>query len=92
MRILTRGYGRGSKVVERVDPAGDAGRYGDEPLLLARRTGAPVYVGADRFRAGMLGERMPAGGTVVQLLDDGFQHRQLYRDLDIVLLTEKGCG
>ncbi len=89
VRILTRGYGRGAKVVERVDPAGDAGRYGDEPLLLARRTGLPVYVGADRFRAGMLGERMPAGGTVVQLLDDGFQHRQLYRDLDIVLLTRK---
>lgn len=100
VRILTRGYGRragygwGSRLVERVDPAGDAGRFGDEPVLLARRSGVPVYVGADRYRAGRLAEglrdeRFRGSRQVVYLLDDGFQHRQLKRDLDLVLLTRK---
>lgn len=89
VRILTRGYGRGSGKVERVDPAGDARRFGDEPMLLARRSGAPVYVGADRYKAGLLAESMPAEGRVVYLLDDGFQHRRLARDVDIVLLTRR---
>ncbi len=96
VRILTRGYGRGSKVVERVDPAGDAGRFGDEPLLLAQRSGVPVYVGADRYRAGLMAEAVEVGRrggrTVVYLLDDGFQHRRLKRDVDVVLLTRKDVG
>ncbi len=89
VRILTRGYGRESKRVERVDPAGDARLYGDEPMLLAQRSGAPVYVGADRYQAGLMARGNPEGKTVVYLLDDGFQHRQLQRDLDVVLLTRK---
>lgn len=89
VRILTRGYGRGSDEVERVDPGGDARRFGDEPMLLARRSGAPVYVAADRYEAGLLAEGLPAEGRVVHLLDDGFQHRRLARDLDIVLLTRR---
>lgn len=89
VRILTRGYKRTSKVVEQVDPEGDAARFGDEPLLLAQRSGVPVYVGADRYAAGLLSQATPSAGTVVHLLDDGFQHRQLARDLDIVLLTRK---
>ncbi len=89
VRILTRGYGRKSKQVQRVDPAGDARRYGDEPLLLAQRSGSPVYVGADRYRAGLMAQADAAGKKIVHLLDDGFQHRQLQRDLDIVLLTRK---
>ena len=89
VRILTRGYGRGRSEVERVDPAGDADRYGDEPVLLARRSGVPVYVGADRYRAGRMAEETPSKGAVVYLLDDGFQHQRLRRDLDVVLLTRK---
>lgn len=89
VRILTRGYGRESKRVERVDPDGDARIYGDEPVLLAQRSGVPVYVGTDRYRAGLLAEAIAGKQTVVHLLDDGFQHRQLERDLDIVLLTRK---
>ncbi|NYF79307.1 tetraacyldisaccharide 4'-kinase [Granulicella arctica] len=87
--VLSRGYGRGSGEVERVDPAGEAQRYGDEPLLIARRTGAPVYVGTDRYAAGLLAEREAISGKVVHLLDDGFQHRRLARSLDIVLLTQE---
>lgn len=92
VRILTRGYGRESGEVERVDPAGDARRYGDEPMLLAQRSGAQVFVGADRYRAGLMAESQPLERTVVHLLDDGFQHQQLARDLDIVLLTRRDLG
>jgi len=87
VRILTRGYRRGSSEVERVEPWGDARRYGDEPMLLAQKSGAPVYVGADRYKAGLMAEGEPSERRVVHLLDDGFQHRRLSRDLDIVLLT-----
>jgi tetraacyldisaccharide 4'-kinase len=90
--VLSRGYGRSSMATEGVDPAGDAQRYGDEPLLIARRAGVPVYVGASRYQAGLLAETQavsaPQPGILhaVHLLDDGFQHRQLHRDADIVLL------
>jgi tetraacyldisaccharide 4'-kinase len=85
--VLTRGYGRSSKKVERVDTAGDAERFGDEPLLIARAAGVPVYVGASRYEAGLLAEAEIAGeGRHVHLLDDGFQHRQLARDLEIVVI------
>ncbi len=87
VRILTRGYKRSSQLVERVDPAGDAERFGDEPLLLAQRSRLPIVVGADRYEAGLLAERSPSPARIVHLLDDGFQHRQLVRDLDLVLLT-----
>ena len=87
VRILTRGYKRSATEVERVDPAGDAARFGDEPLLLAQRSGIPVYVGADRYEAGLMAQRNPGDAMIVHLLDDGFQHRQIARDLDIVLLT-----
>ena len=89
--VLSRGYGRTSRAIERVDPSGDAERFGDEPLLIARRTGAPVFVGASRYEAGLLAEAEPAaqqGDPVarIHLLDDGFQHRQLARDVEIVVL------
>ena len=54
--VLSRGYGRSSKGVLRVDPAGPASRYGDEPLLLARTLAAPVYVGEERYLAGLAAE------------------------------------
>ena len=84
---MARGYGREGKAIERVDTEGDPARFGDEPVLLAKRSGLPVFVGADRYRAGLLAQELSATERVVYLLDDGFQHRQLARDLDIVLLT-----
>ncbi len=83
--VLSRGYGRQSTGVERVDPTGAAERYGDEPLLIARATNAPVYVGPSRYAAGVLAEES-VPGPGVHLLDDGFQHRALARDLDMVVL------
>jgi tetraacyldisaccharide 4'-kinase len=83
--VLSRGYGRSSHIVERVDSAGIAERFGDEPLLIVQATGVPVYVGANRYEAGQLAER-ELTHTGIHLLDDGFQHRQLARNLDIVLM------
>ena len=75
-----------TRTVERVDTAGSAERFGDEPLLIARSTGVPVYVGASRYEAGRAGGKRNGGAQGVHLLDDGFQHRQLARDLDIVVI------
>ena len=52
----------------------------------------PVYVGASRYEAGLLAESEMAGeGRHVHLLDDGFQHRQLARDVDIVVVHPSDC-
>ena len=83
--ILSRGYGRRTRGVLVVDPAGSAQEYGDEPLLLGRRLAVPVVVGEDRFAAGAAAENK--FGPQLHLLDDGFQHRRLARDFDIVLIT-----
>jgi tetraacyldisaccharide 4'-kinase len=88
--ILSRGYGRNSRGVLQVDPAGTASLYGDEPLLLARSLQAPVFVGEDRYEAGLAAEAFGRGGSAparLHILDDGFQHRRLHRDFDIVLLA-----
>ncbi len=83
--ILSRGYGRQSTGVRVVDPAGTSREFGDEPLLLSRRLGVPVFVGEDRYQAGLAAEEK--FGPQLHLLDDGFQHRGLARDFDIVLIT-----
>ena len=83
--VLSRGYGRTTKGVALVDPAGSARDFGDEPLLIARRLSVPVVVGEERYAAGMFAEKK--FGPQLHLLDDGFQHRSLARDFDIVLVT-----
>jgi tetraacyldisaccharide 4'-kinase len=85
--VLSRGYGRNSRGVLQVDPAGPASLYGDEPLLLARTLEAPVFVGEERYLAGLVAEAAPGNKARVHILDDGFQHRRLHRDFDIVLLA-----
>lgn len=83
--VLSRGYGRASRGAAIVDPAGSAREFGDEPLLIARRLQVPVLIAEERYQAGLLAEK--AHGPRLHLLDDGFQHRQLARDFDIVLIT-----
>lgn len=88
--VLTRGYGRKSRGVLLVDPGGLPEQFGDEPLLIARKLQVPVIVGEDRYEAGKFAEsRFCASkpGAQLHLLDDGFQHRALARDFDIVLVT-----
>ena len=83
--VLSRGYGRTTKGVLVVEPGGSARDFGDEPLLIARRLEVPVVVGEDRYAAGRAAEEK--FGARLHLLDDGFQHRALARDFDIVLVT-----
>jgi tetraacyldisaccharide 4'-kinase len=119
--VLSRGYGRQSHLAACVSPAGTADEFGDEPLLIAREAGVPVYVAPQRYDAGLLAEADPQpvdnepgapswrvlGARVgnlksqppfvpeenhppiVHLLDDGFQHRQLARDINILLLNRR---
>ncbi len=87
--VVTRGYGgRAGKGPLRVSdgsgPRLDPRVSGDEPYLLARSLpGAQVIAGSDRLAGAMAAA---AGGADVVVLDDGFQHRRLARDLDLVLL------
>jgi len=83
--VLSRGYGRRTKGVAVVDPSGSAADFGDEPLLIARRLEVPVVVGEQRYEAGIAAEAK--FGPQLHLLDDGFQHRELARDFDIVLVS-----
>ncbi len=88
--ILSRGYRRRTDVpgVTVVSDGqsilADLARSGDEPLMLARAVpGAVVCVGPDRYLSGVLAERRL--GATVHLLDDGFQHVALARDLDVLV-------
>ena len=88
--VLSRGYGRESKGVRLVDPAGLPREFGDEPLLIARKLQVPVIVGEDRYQAGHFAESRFE--PQLHLLDDGFQHRALARDFDIVLVTPQDAS
>jgi len=85
--VLTRGYGRKTRGVLVVETDGNAANFGDEPLLIARRLGVPVVVGESRYEAGRVAEQKFQ--PQLHILDDGFQHRSLARDFDIVLMTER---
>jgi tetraacyldisaccharide 4'-kinase len=90
--VLSRGYGRKSQSPARVRPEGTAEEFGDEPLMIARDASVPVYVAPQRYDAGLMAEAYFAAngvtGPAVHILDDGFQHRQLARGTDIVLLRD----
>jgi tetraacyldisaccharide 4'-kinase len=89
--ILSRGYKRRSddSIViasdgREINP--DVEDTGDEPQLLARRlTGVPVVVGANRWHAGVRAQNRL--GSRVLILDDGFQHLQLARTVNLLLLS-----
>jgi tetraacyldisaccharide 4'-kinase len=87
--VVSRGYGRLTRgvhvVADRDGVRVDARTAGDEPLLLAERLpGVPVVVGENRYEAGRVAvERC---GATALVLDDGFQHRTLAKDLEIVVV------
>jgi tetraacyldisaccharide 4'-kinase len=85
--VLTRGYRRKTRGVLVVETNGSAVDFGDEPLLIARRLGVPVIVGESRYDAGRVAEQKFR--SQLHILDDGFQHRSLARNFDIVLMTER---
>ncbi len=81
--VVTRGYGGTAAGARLVDACADPGVVGDEPLLLARRTGAPVAIGRDRPAASQL---LVNAGCDVVVSDDGLQHYALARDCEIVVI------
>lgn len=89
--VVSRGYGRHGSDTREVHADSAAGETGDEPLLIRRATAVPVFVGTSRLRAAQaLLNRYPA--TTVILCDDGLQHYRLYRDLEVCVFDDRGCG
>jgi tetraacyldisaccharide 4'-kinase len=90
--VLTRGYGRTNPVPGVVGVSdgetlrADLARAGDEPLMLARALpGLGVFVAAERSLAGAVAERR--FGATVHVLDDGFQHLGLARDIELLVMS-----
>jgi tetraacyldisaccharide 4'-kinase len=89
--VISRGHGRSAAGTQLVGPQSLAAEVGDEPLLIRRRTGAPVAVGTDRAAAArLLSQRCPEVDVVVS--DDGLQHHHLGRDVELLLFDDRGIG
>ncbi|WP_374569224.1 tetraacyldisaccharide 4'-kinase [Ideonella sp.] len=90
--VVSRGYGRtDDQALVEVHADSPAAQVGDEPLLIRRRTGAPMVVGRDRVAAaGMLWARHPEVDILVS--DDGLQHHRLPRDVEVVVFDGRGAG
>lgn len=89
--VISRGYGAAADCPRAVVAEASAQEVGDEPLLLARRCGAPVFVGRDRVAAGKaLLAAHPECNVIVS--DDGLQHYRLQRDIEIVVFDRRAAG
>ena len=89
--VLSRGYGRKTTSTMAVSPTSQSKDVGDEPLLIFRNCQVPVFVGSSRLDAG---HALLALHPDVQVLvcDDGLQHWQLARDLELCVFDERGAG
>ena len=82
--VLTRGYGRRDTDASGIVDSLDCDRFGDEPVLIKKRvSNADVIVGANRYENAV--RYLVDHSCDIFLLDDGFQHLQIERDLDIVI-------
>ncbi len=91
--IISRGYGASAptRTPRAATVASDAAEVGDEPVVLARRSGCPVWIGPDRIAvAAALRAAHPEVNVLV--LDDGLQHYRLRRDLEIAVADARGLG
>lgn len=89
--VVSRGHGRRDRQIRPVQADSTAAEVGDEPLLIQRRTGVPVWVGAARLpTARQLLQHHPQ--VQVLVCDDGLQHLALQRDLEICLMDDRGIG
>ncbi|WP_326537859.1 tetraacyldisaccharide 4'-kinase [Pseudorhodoferax sp.] len=89
--VLSRGYGRSTHDCREVLPDSPAREVGDEPALIRRRCGVPVFVAARRADAGLaLLARHPQ--TDLLVCDDGLQHLALARDLEVCVFDDRGVG
>ncbi len=89
--IVSRGHGRRATACLEVHANSPASETGDEPLLLRRRCGVPVFVAARRVEAGRaLLATHP--GVDILVADDGMQHLALERDVQVVVFDDRGLG
>jgi len=89
--VISRGHGAEGEAPRAVTATSDTRAVGDEPLLIARRAGVPVFVGRKRFEAGRA--LLAAHPEVdVLLTDDGLQHYALARDVEVLLFDGRGVG
>jgi tetraacyldisaccharide 4'-kinase len=89
--IVSRGYGARVQAPREVTIVSEPAEVGDEPILLARRSGCPVWVGPERA-AVIAALRVQHPGVDVVILDDGLQHYRLRRDLEIAVVDARGFG
>jgi tetraacyldisaccharide 4'-kinase len=89
--IVSRGYRGANERSREVAPGGEPARFGDEPVLLAERSGVPVWIGRDRAAAARAALAAHPGRDVV-ICDDGLQHYPLARDFEIAVEDERGFG
>jgi tetraacyldisaccharide 4'-kinase len=89
--VVSRGHGRREDAVTAVHDDTDPAHSGDEPLLIRRRTGVPVWVGRRRVEAA---QALLAAHPEVNLIvcDDGLQHWPLRSDLRIAVFDTRGLG
>jgi tetraacyldisaccharide 4'-kinase len=88
--IVSRGYGGSAHGVTRVTVHSRPSEVGDEPLLLARRAQATVFVGRDRVAAA---KQAVADGADIIICDDGLQHLALARHCEMVVIDgQRGFG
>jgi tetraacyldisaccharide 4'-kinase len=89
--IVSRGYGASVLAPREVTLTSEPAEVGDEPILLARRSGCPVWVGPDRASViAALRAKHPDVDVIV--LDDGLQHYRLRRDVEIAVVDSRGFG
>lgn len=89
--VVSRGYGSTADAPVAADGSRGAAEVGDEPLLIHRRTGVPVWVGRDRVAVARA--LLDAEATVDLIVaDDGLQHRRLHRDAQFIVFDERGIG
>ena len=81
--VVSRGYGGSERAATVLDDAPDPRRFGDEPSLIRRRTGAEVAVGRNRAEAAAL---LVKRGANVIIADDGLQNPSLARDIEICVI------
>ena len=89
--IVSRGYGARETSPRAATIASKAEEVGDEPIVLSRRSGCPVWVGADRV-ATVRALRAKHEEVDVLILDDGLQHYRLRRDVEIAVVDGRGSG
>jgi tetraacyldisaccharide 4'-kinase len=89
--IVSRGYGGSIEFPRAATVAAQAEDVGDEPIMLSRRSGCPVWVGPDRIKV-IDALRAQHPDVDVLVLDDGLQHYRLRRDVEIAVVDSRGFG